>query len=83
MFYGYKNIRIICELNPVRTFINNRLNEAIPFTRIFVGLSIIDNMLLKIGHNDIEKILEDIHKLREQILYMLSFEKTAKENPDE
>ena len=25
VFYDYKNIRIICELSPVRTFIINRL----------------------------------------------------------
>ena len=83
VFYDYKKIGIICELNPVRTFIFNRFYRTIPYTRILVSLSIIDDIILKINHNDIENILDDIHNLREQILYMLSIEKTAKENLDE
>ena len=83
VFYDYKNIGIICELNPVRTFIINRFYKTIPYTRILVSLGIIDDTLLKINDNDIENIPDDVHNLREQILYMLSFEKTAKENPDE
>ena len=83
VFYDFKNIGIICELNPVRTFIINRFYKTIPYTRILVNLSIIDDIILKINDNDIENILDDIHKLRENILYMLSFEKTVKENPDD
>ena len=30
VFYDYKNIRIVCELNPVRTFINNRFYKTTP-----------------------------------------------------
>ena len=83
MFYDYKSVRVICELNPVRFYIINRFFKTIPYTRILVSLSIIDDIILKINHNDIENVLDDVHILREQILYMLSFEKTAKENPDE
>ena len=83
VFYDYKNIGIICELNPVRTFIINRFHKTIPYTRILVSLGIFDDIILKINKDDIEKILNDIHELRENILYMLSFEKTAKDNPDE
>ena len=83
VFYDYKNIGIICEMNPVRTFIINRFYKTIPYTRILVSLSIIDDIILKITKNDIENDLDDIHKLREDILYMLSFENTAKENPDD
>ena len=79
VFYDYKKIGIICELNPIRTFINIRFYKTIPYTRILVSLSIIDDMILKISNNDIEIILDDIHNLRESILYMLSFEKTAKD----
>ena len=82
-FYDYKSVGIICELNPVRNFIIKRFYKTIPFTKILVSLSIIDDIILKISNDDIENILDDIHNLREQILYMLSFEKTAKENPDE
>ena len=82
VFYDYKKIGIICEPNPIRTFIINRFYKTIPYTRILVSLSIIDDIILKINHNDIENILDDIHNLRENILNMLSFEKTAKDNPD-
>ena len=76
VFYDYKNIGIICELNPVRTFIIKRFYKTIPYTRILVSLSIIDDIFLKIISGDIEKILDDVHNLRENILYMLSCEKT-------
>ena len=77
VFYDYKNIGIICELNPVRTFIINRFYKSIPYTRILVSLSIIDDIILKINSADIENILDEIHNLKENILYMLSFEKTV------
>ena len=66
-------------MNPVPTFIINRLYKTIPFTRILVSLGIIDEILLKISNDDIEIILDDIHNLRENILYMLSCEKTIKD----
>ena len=77
VFYDYKNIGLICEFNPVRTFIFNRFYKTIPYTRILVSLGIIDDIILKIDSDDIENILDDIHGLRENILYMLSFEKTV------
>ena len=83
VFYDFKNIGIICELNPVRTFIINRFYKTIPYTRILVSLSIIDDIILRISNNDIGNILDDVHNLREKILYMLSFEKTAIKNPDD
>ena len=76
VFYDYKNIGIICELDPVRTFIINRFYKTVPYTRILVSLSIIDDIILKINSGDIEKILNDVHSLRENIFYMLSCEKT-------
>ena len=79
VFYDYKSVGITCELKPVRTYIINRFFKTIPYTKILVSLSIIDDIILKINHNDIENILDDVHNLREQILYMLSFKKTAKE----
>ena len=42
-----------------------------------MSLSIIDDIILKINSGDIENILDDVHGLRENILYMLSFEKTV------
>ena len=77
VFYDYKNIGLICELSPVRTFIIIRFYKTIPYTRILVSLSIIDDIILKINSGDNENILDDAHSLRENILYMLSFEKTV------
>ena len=79
VFFDYKNIGIICELSPIRTFIINRFYKTIPYTRILVSLSIIDDIILKINSGDIEKIPNDVHSLRENILYMLSCEKTINE----
>ena len=83
VFYDYKNIRIICELSPVRTFINNRFYKTIPDSRIRMSLCIIDDIILKIKNNDIENMLENIHDLREKILYMLSFENFIRVEDDD
>ena len=52
--------------------------KTIPNTRILVSLGIIDDIILKINSGDIENLIDDVHDLRENILYMLSFEKTDK-----
>ena len=44
-----------------------------------MGLSIIDDVILKINKNDIESIIENIHDSRENVLYMLAFEKLVSE----
>ena len=71
IFYDYSDIGITCELNQVRTFVINRFYKSIPDSRIRVSLSIIDDIFLKINNNDIENILENIHDLGENLLYML------------
>ena len=80
VFYDYTNIGITCELNQVRKYIIKSFYKTIPHTRIIVSLSIIDDIILKINNNDIEDIIENIHDLKENILYMLSFEKLIKDN---
>ena len=77
VFYDYTNIGITFELNQVRKCINNSFYNTIPHTRILVSLSIMDDIILKINNNDVENILENIHDLREKILYMISFEKVV------
>ena len=79
VFYDYKNIGTICELSPVRTFIIIRFYKTIPDSRIRVSLSIIDDIIFKINNDDIENFLNNVHSLRENILYMLSFEKTVRD----
>ena len=75
IFYNYTDIGIVCELNQVRKCIINSFHKTIPDKRIRVSLSIIDDIILKNNNNDFEDIIKDIHGLRENILYMLSFEK--------
>ena len=53
--------------------------KTIPYTRFLVSLSIIDDIILKIDENDIQNVIENIHGLRENILYMLSFEKLIRD----
>ena len=57
----------------------NSFFKTIPNTRILVSLSIIDDISLKINDNGIENIIENIHDLRGNILYMLSFEKLVRD----
>ena len=83
LFYDHENIGVGEELNQVRKYIINSFYKTIPHTTIIATLSIIDDIILKIHDNDIEKIIENIHDLRENILYMLSFEKLIKDNNGE
>ena len=80
IFYDYKNLECLSDLNIVRKCIINRFHETIPVSRILFALSIIDVMILKIFNNEIDNILNNVHDLRENIINMISFEKTAKEN---
>ena len=79
VFYDYTNIGITVELNQVRKCIINSFYQTIPHNRIFVSLSVIDKVVLKINENGIENIIENMHDLREKILHMLSFEKLIRD----
>ena len=61
-------------MNQVRKCMIYSFYKTIPHSRIPVSLSIKDDVILKIHDNDIEKNIENIHDLRENILYMLSSE---------
>ena len=76
VFYDYTNISIMVELNQVRKGIINKLYRTFPDNGIHVSLSMIDDKILKINDNDIEN---NIHYLRKNILYMLSFEKLIRD----
>ena len=80
LFYDYENIGVVEELSHVRKYIIKSFHKTIPNTMIITTLSIIDDIILKIHDNDIENIIENIHDLRENILYKLSFEKLIKDN---
>ena len=83
IFYDYKNEGITEELNQVRKYIINSFFKTIPHTMIIVSLSKNDDKILKINDNVIENIIDNVHDLRESILYMLSFEKLIKDNNGE
>ena len=74
-----KSLSVIEELNKVRKCAINTFHEIIPVSRFLVALSIIDDMILKIIDNDIKNILDNLHDLRDNILYMISFERDIKE----
>ena len=80
LFYDHENIGVAEEPNQVRKYIIKSFHKTIPHTTIIATLSIIDDIILKIHNNDIEKIIENIHDSRENILYMLSFEKLIKDS---
>ena len=82
VFFDYNNDRCIEDFNQIRKFVINRFYEAIPISRVLYVLSIIDDMILKIFNNEIDEILNDLHNLRENIMYMISFEKTVKEEKE-
>ena len=79
VFYDYTNISITCELNQVRKCITNNFFKTIPDRRIRVSLSIIDDIILIFNDIDIENIIETIHDSRENILFMLDFEKLVRD----
>ena len=79
IFFNYKELGCIQDFNAVRKFIINRFHQTIPHDRIIITLSRIDEMLLKIYNNETDNILIDIHNLSENIIYMISFEKTVKD----
>ena len=83
IFYVYKNVGITEELNQVGKYMTNSFCKTISHTTIVVSLSKIDDIILKINVNDIENIIDNIHDLRENILYMLSFDKLIEDNDNE
>ena len=75
VFYDYKDVGITFGLNQVRKCIFNTFYKTISYTRILLSLCINDDIILKINCGDIENIIETIHDLKENMIYMLSFEK--------
>ena len=60
---------------------NNNFLETIP-PKILASLFIIDDMILKFFDDDFENIFDNFHDLRDNDLYMLSFQKVVKEAID-
>ena len=79
IFHDYKNVGITCELNQIRKCVINSFYKTVPHSRILISLSLIDEVILKIHGNEIEKIVENIRDLRENVLFLLSFQKLIKD----
>ena len=76
-WYDYENMR---ELNTLRKYLIDYFYDTIPQERLLISLNIIDNIISKIYDDDLQEINNEIFKLGEQILYMLSFQKTIEED---
>ena len=74
-WYDYENIS---ELNTLRKYLIDYFYDTIRQERLLISLHIIDNIILKIYDN--KEVKNDIFKLREENLYMLSFEKVVKDD---
>ena len=80
LFYDYEIGAITEELNDLRRCIISNFQNNVPPNRICIALSEIDEMILKIINNDTEDILKHISKLRNNIIYMISFNKTVEDS---
>ena len=79
IWLDYSNIG---ELNSLRKYLIDYFYDIIPQERLIISLNVIDKIILKIYDNDKEEINSDIYELREEILYMLSFQKTIMEDDE-
>ena len=80
IFFGYKNIGIVEKINQQRKCISINFHKTTPVSRILVSLSFTDDISVKIIGNDIENVIKNIHDFRENLIYMLSFEKLLRDN---
>ena len=80
LIYNHENMEIVEELDQIRKYIVKSFHKTILNTMIIATLSIIDDIILKIHDNDIEIIIENIHVLRENLLYKLSLVNLIKDN---
>jgi len=67
------------ETNILRKYIINRFHKTIPQSRMLEVLSLIDDIIINLHNKEIENIQNDMYELRENIMYMLDFERVVKE----
>ena len=79
IFYDYKNLGIVEELDQVRKCVIKTFHETIPVSRILIALPIIDVVFSKFFDNDIEYIGESIDDLKENIIYLISIERLVEQ----
>ena len=80
IFYKCEDQKNISDFNRLRKYILKYFYNEIQPKILLVSLYIIDDIILKIYNDNTDNIIEDINKLRDNVLYMLSFQKTFKED---
>ena len=81
IFLDHLEVGVDVKVNVLRKYIINRFHNTIPPTRILTTLSLIDDIILKLRDKNLEGIQDDMYSVRENVMYMLSFEKFVDENP--
>ena len=80
IYFDYKNIGTVIQLNTLRKCIFDNFNETVPEIKLIKSQSIIDDMILKINENEIENIVDKIYDLRENIIYMIGYKKMKEDS---
>ena len=83
IFLNHSKVGIDVNVNILRKYIINRFHEAVPASRVLITLSLIDDIMLKLHNRTFEGIQNDMYDVRENVMYMVSFEKFVEENPVE
>ena len=79
-FFHHSEVGIDVKVNDLRLYIINRCCNTIPQSRLLQTLSLIDDVILKLHDKNLEGIQDDLYSVRENLMYMLSFEKLVYEN---
>ena len=81
LFLDHSEVGIDVKVNDLIKYIIKRFHITIPQSRILTTLSLIDDVILKLHDKTLEGIKDDMYSVRENVIYMLSFEKFVNENP--
>ena len=81
IFLDHSQDGIDVKVNDLRKYIINRFYNTIPPSRISTAKSLIDDFILKLHDKNIEGTQDNMYSVRENVMYMLSFEKFVDKNP--
>ena len=81
IFLNHLEVGVDVNVKVLRKYIINRFHNIIPPTRILTTVSLINDIILKLYDKNLEGIQDDMYFVRENVMYMLSFEKFVYENP--
>ena len=81
IFLDHSEVGIVVKVNDLRKYTINRVYNTIHPSRIKTTLSLIHDVILRLHDKNLEGIQDDMYSVRENVMYMLSFEKFVDENP--